>query len=62
MSNRQKLEHRKFHTNTSKKFFTANSDTTLAEAAQRGYGVFFSGDTQDLYGRLHVRSAARKLL
>ena len=43
--NGQKLECRKFHTNTSKNFFTV-SDRALEQAAQRGCGVSFYGDTQ----------------
>ena len=46
-----KLEHRKSYTNTRKNVFT-QSDGTLEQAAQRGYGVSFSEDFQDLSGHL----------
>lgn len=60
-SNGQILYHVKFPTNTGKKFFTV-SDGALVQTAQRGCGVSFPGDVQELPGHLHLQSAVRNLL
>jgi len=52
---RQKLEHRKFHTNTRKNFVTVRVAEQIW-AAQKGCGVSFSGDIQDPSGHLPVCS------
>lgn len=43
---RHKLRHRKFHLNVRKNFYTVR----LEQAAQRGWGVSFSGDSQNPLG------------
>jgi len=50
-SNGLKLEHRKFHTNMQKNFFTLR---LMEQVAQSGCGVFFYGDIQDPSGHLPV--------
>lgn len=45
--NRRKPQHRKFHTNMQKNFFTVWGDRTLEHAAHRQCGVFFSKDIQN---------------
>jgi len=51
--NRQKLKHRKFRSNRKNNFFTL-SDRALEWAAQRGAGISFSGDIQNLSGCFSV--------
>lgn len=48
MGNREKAEHRKFHTNARNYFFTVR--VTEEQAAQRGCGVSLSRDIQDPAG------------
>jgi len=45
--NSHKLERRKFRTNMRRNFFTVRVMEHLTQAAQRGCGFSFSGDTQD---------------
>jgi len=59
--NEHKLEHRKFHTNMRKSFFTLNT-RALAQAAQKGCGVSFSGDIQNPPGHLPMQPIVGKLL
>ena len=44
-----KLEHRKFHLNMGKNFFTVRV-TALEQNAQGGHGASFSEDIKDLLG------------
>ena len=60
-SNGLKLGHRKFCTNMRNNFFTV-SVTALEQIAQRGCGVSFYGDIQDLSGRLPVQPIVGNLL
>ena len=53
-SNGLKLEHRKFHTNMWKNFFTVGVMEHWNRLPIEGVGVSFSGDIQDLSGRLPV--------
>jgi len=55
-SNRQKPKHRKFHPNKRKNFLTFRV-TALRQVAQRGCGVSFSGDVQNLPGQGPVQLA-----
>ena len=52
-SNGLKLEHRKFHINMWKNF--KNFCTLRVMVTQRGCGVSFSGDIQDLSGHLPMQ-------
>ena len=52
--NGHKPKHRKFHTNVHRNFFR-KGDRALEQVAQRGCGVSFSGDIQDLPGHLPVQ-------
>ena len=54
-SNGQQLEHRKFHTNMWKNFFTVTLIEHWNQVTQRGCGVSFFGDIQDPSGHLPVR-------
>ena len=57
--NGHKLKHRKFCTNVCKDFFMVR---VMEQAAQSGCGVSFSGDIQDLPGRLRVQPGLGSLL
>ena len=52
--NRQKPEHRKFHTYIRKELIYFKDNRAQEQAAQRGYGVSFSGDIQNLSGHYPV--------
>ena len=54
--NGHKLNHKKFHLNMRKNFFTLRVIKVLEQAAQRGCEVF-SGDTQNSPGRCPVQPA-----
>ena len=53
-SNVLKLQHRKFHKNIQKHYFMVKMTDALEQPAQRGCGVSFYGDIQDLSGCLPV--------
>lgn len=55
-----KLEHRMFHTNMEELY--CEGDIALQQAAQRGCGASFSGDTQDLPNCFPVQPAVGSLL
>ena len=60
--NGQKLEHRKFHTNTEDELTWCEGDRALEQVAQGGCGVSFSKNIQNSSGCFPVQPAVGKLL